>query len=233
MSRSSPRRWPRTPAFMVVVIPTMLLGACERAVHDMYVQPKYGPGSPSELFVDGSAARTPPTGSVAMAGGETADTSSGRRGHVEPVVTAAAALPLDDIGHSRVSGLEEVRSSNPLPVTLNLLERGRERFAIYCLPCHGQSGDGRGAVVRGGFPAPPSYHTDRLRNAPDSHFYQVISQGYGLMYPYADRVTPQDRWAIVAYIRALQFSQHAPRLKLSNADLRALGASTRSTAPVP
>ena len=75
--------------------------------------------------------------------------------------------------------------------------------------CHGRSGNGDGMIARRGFPAPPSYHTDRLRNAPDSHFYQVISDGYGVMYPYADRISPHDRWAIVAYIRALQLSENA------------------------
>jgi mono/diheme cytochrome c family protein len=80
-------------------------------------------------------------------------------------------------------------------------------------------------IVRRGFPAPPSYHTERLRNAPDSHFYQVISDGYGVMYPYADRIAPADRWAIVAYIRALQLSQHAPRDRLDTQDIARLKAA--------
>jgi hypothetical protein len=80
-------------------------------------------------------------------------------------------------------------------------------------------------IARRGFPAPPSYHTERLRNAPDSHFYQVISEGYGVMYPYADRVDPHDRWAIVAYIRALQLSQHAPASALTRRDLSLLGGT--------
>ncbi len=90
-----------------------------------------------------------------------------------------------------------------------LLQRGRERFDVYCSPCHSVVGDGDGMVVRRGFPAPPSYHIERLRAAPDHHFYDVITHGYGVMYPYGDRVAPDDRWAIVAYIRALQLSQHA------------------------
>ena len=95
------------------------------------------------------------------------------------------------------------------PVTLALIERGQERFRIYCTPCHSELGDGRGMIVQRGFPPPPSYHTDRLREAPVQHFYDVITNGYGAMYSFADRVQPEDRWAIAAYIRALQRSQHA------------------------
>lgn len=95
------------------------------------------------------------------------------------------------------------------PVTLALLQRGRDRFNIYCTPCHGLAGDGDGIIVAHGFPAPPSYHIDRLLAAPAQHFYDVITEGYGVMYSYADRVEPHDRWAIAAYIRALQLSRHA------------------------
>ena len=95
------------------------------------------------------------------------------------------------------------------PVTMALLERGRGRFDIFCAPCHGRYGDGNGVIVQRGFPHPPSYYGEALRNAPSQHFYDVISQGYGVMFPYADRVEPADRWAIVAYIRALQASASA------------------------
>jgi len=102
----------------------------------------------------------------------------------------------------------------PPPVTLALLERGRQRFDIYCAVCHGPTGYGDGMVVQRGFPAPPSYHIDRLRKAPIQHFYDVITSGYGVMYSYAQRVAPADRWAIIAYIRALQAAEDveaAPR----------------------
>jgi len=102
----------------------------------------------------------------------------------------------------------------PYPVTRAILERGRERFTIYCQPCHSPVGDGDGLIVRRGFPAPPSFHIERLRKAPDRHFFEVITGGYGVMYPYADRVSPEDRWAIVAYIRALQLSQGAKAAEL-------------------
>lgn len=98
---------------------------------------------------------------------------------------------------------------SPPPVTMALLERGQQRFDINCSPCHGRLGDGNGIIVQRGFPHPPSYHSERLRTAPNQHFYDVITHGYGVMYSYADRVEPADRWAITAYIRALQASANA------------------------
>jgi mono/diheme cytochrome c family protein len=97
----------------------------------------------------------------------------------------------------------------PPPVTLALLQRGQQRFDIYCAVCHAPAGDGNGIIVQRGFPHPPSYFSDRLLQAPSQHFYDVISHGYGAMYSYADRVEPADRWAIIAYIRALQASNTA------------------------
>ncbi len=94
-------------------------------------------------------------------------------------------------------------------VTAALLDRGHERFGIFCQPCHGAGGDGNGIIVQRGMPRPTSYHDARLRAADDQHFFDVISNGYGAMYSYASRVPPRDRWAIVAYIRALQLSRHA------------------------
>ncbi len=98
-------------------------------------------------------------------------------------------------------------ASVPPPVTAALLARGRERFDIACAPCHGPQGDGDGMIPRRGFPHPPSYHSARLRAAPADYIYGVITKGYGVMYGYADRVEPADRWAIIAYIRALQLSR--------------------------
>jgi mono/diheme cytochrome c family protein len=95
------------------------------------------------------------------------------------------------------------------PVTMALLERGKQRFEIYCAPCHSRLGDGNGVIAQRGFPHPPSYYSDALLHAPNQLFYDAISQGYGLMYSYGDRVGPEDRWAIVAYIRALQASAQA------------------------
>lgn len=195
----------------IVLLAVLALPGCERAMHDMYQQPKEQPLAPDAQFADGNSARTPPPGSVAAASGEGADSSGGHLG-ARPAFAHAGA-----------------NQAHPLPITAALLERGRERFDIDCAPCHGRSGDGAGMVVQRGFPAPPDYHSARLRDAPDSHFYQVISHGYGVMYPYADRIVPEDRWAIVAYIRALQLSQHAPRDQLSVQDLARLQASSPST----
>jgi mono/diheme cytochrome c family protein len=104
---------------------------------------------------------------------------------------------------------EPLNPPTPPPVTMALLARGQQRFGIYCTPCHSKLGNGQGMIVQRGFPAPPSYYIDRLRQAPNQHFYDVITHGYGVMYSYADRVSPADRWAIIAYIRALQASASA------------------------
>jgi mono/diheme cytochrome c family protein len=104
---------------------------------------------------------------------------------------------------------DSLQPPSPPPVTMALLQRGRQRFNINCSPCHGRFGDGNGMIVQRGFPHPPSYYSEKLRNLSNQHIYDVITHGYGVMYPYADRVEPVDRWAIVAYIRALQASASA------------------------
>ena len=98
----------------------------------------------------------------------------------------------------------------PFVVDKVVLERGRERYNIYCAPCHDRTGDGNGMIVQRGYRRPPSYHTDRLRRAPLGHFFEVMTNGFGAMPDYSAQVPPHDRWAIAAYIRALQFSQDAP-----------------------
>ncbi len=110
----------------------------------------------------------------------------------------------------------------PPPVTLALLERGQQRFRIDCTPCHSELGDGNGIVAQRGFPPPPSYHIDRLRTAPVEHFYDVMTHGYGVMYSFAARLSPHDRWAVAAYIRALQRSQDATVADLTDAQREAL-----------
>jgi len=188
-----------------------LLGGCEKQMQDMYDQPRYKPLAASELFVDGGASRAPLAGTVVHARGEFSESSSGRKG-------------------DRASDTwyrDESASSNPYEITLDLLRQGQNRFNIYCAPCHSPVGDGDGFIVRRGFPAPPSYHIDRLRAAPDRHFFDVMSHGYGIMYSYADRVTPADRWAIVAYIRALQLSQHVPATQLSPQERARTGEGAR------
>jgi mono/diheme cytochrome c family protein len=103
---------------------------------------------------------------------------------------------------------DKSRNEKP-PLTAALLARGQEQFDVFCSPCHARIGDGNGIIVQRGMPHPPSFHSDRLRTADDQHFFDVISNGYGAMYSYADRVSPRDRWALIAYVRALQLSQDA------------------------
>ncbi len=119
-----------------------------------------------------------------------------------------AALPPDTVEFG--SGAVPAPSLTPA-----LLRRGQERYRIYCTPCHSEIGDGRGMVVQRGFPPPPSFHIDRLRGASPQYFFDVITQGRGVMYSFADRVQSQDRWAIAAYIKALQRSQNVPVSQLS------------------
>jgi mono/diheme cytochrome c family protein len=111
---------------------------------------------------------------------------------------------------SREQDLRDMLAEKP-PMTLALVQRGRERFNIFCSECHGYGGDADGRVVQRGCPRPPSFHEARLVDAPDEHFVDVITNGYGVMYSYADRVPPADRWAIAAYIRALQRTK--PRIR--------------------
>lgn len=206
------------PALFVL----LALAGCESSVRDMYRQPRDRPLGESPLFEDGRAARPPVAGTVARSQGYRAGSSSGRFGEQPLPTDVPAPLPLDEHGRPLAAAPADIPPplDNPRPVTAALLTRGRERYDIYCAPCHSPVGDGDGMIVRRGFPAPPSFHTARLRRAPDGHFFRVITHGYGAMYPYADRVSPDDRWAIVAYIRALQLSQHAPASRLSREDLR-------------
>ena len=152
---------------------------------DMFNQPKVRPLQASTFFADGRASR--PLSEDTVARGE---------------------LRADELLYSgRVGGV--VADAFPFPVTASVLDRGQERFDIFCSPCHGRLGDGAGMIVQRGFKAPPSFHSDRLRQAPAGHFFDVMTNGFGVMYDYRSRIPPEDRWAIAAYIRALQLSQHA------------------------
>ena len=166
--------------FGVVLALAAAAVGCRR---DMFQQPYSKPLESSDFFQDNHMASRPLVANTVA------------RGHLN----ADDALYRGKIGTNLVETF-------PFPITRDVLERGRERFDIYCSPCHGRTGEGNGIVVQRGFPAPPSYHIDRLRNAPVGHFFDVITQGYGMMYSYAVRVEPDDRWAIAAYIRALQLS---------------------------
>ena len=152
---------------------------------DMQDQPKFKTYRADPFFADGRSARPLVEGTVA-------------RGNLQED---------EHLYKGRENG--EVAKTFPFPITQEVLLHGQERFNIYCSPCHGQLGDGEGAVVQRGLKHPPSFHIDRLREAPVGYFFTVESNGFGVMFDYADRVPAKDRWAIIAYIRALQLSQHA------------------------
>ncbi len=191
-----------------------VLGAASLAGcnQDMADQPKDKPYRASQVFPDGTIMRPPVPGTVAR-----------------PVEQAAAGYAAPAVPAGRT-----VRSAAPpMPAVMDtaLLERGRDRFAIFCAPCHGGTGDGRGMIVERGFPAPPSFHIARLRKAPARHFYDVITNGYGNMYAYDARVEPADRWAIAAYIRALQASQNFPARDLPPDEQAKLDAAATPSGP--
>lgn len=164
-----------------------VLLACSGCRQDMHVQPRYNPYDPTDFFDDGQSARMPVAGTVP-------------RGEL-------SLGPQELLYTGKVNGV--VAEVFPFPVTREIMNRGQERFNIYCTPCHGMAGDGDGMIVQRGFRSPPSFHVDRLRTAPAGHFFDVITNGFGVMYPYGSRVPARDRWAIIAYIRALQLSRQA------------------------
>lgn len=149
-------------------------------------QPKYKPQSKSIFFADSATMRMPVEGTIPR--GFLRDSQVYYTGIVSDTTPVA---------------------KNPVPITLELLQRGQERFNIYCSPCHSRLGDGQGIVVQRGYIPPPNFHDDRIRNFPDGHIYQVITNGIRNMPAYRYQIPPADRWAIVAYLRALQRSQNA------------------------
>jgi len=172
--------------------------ACRQDMHD---QPKYIPLRPSDFFGDGRSERPLLEGTVA-------------RGHLKDDVAfytgkGSDGKPVDDF---------------PFPVTKEVVERGRQRFNIYCTPCHGHLGDGNGMIPQRGFRHPPTYHQDRLRKVPNGYIFDVITTGFGAMQDYSAQVSPADRWAIVAYIRALQLSENATAADVPASERGALDA---------
>ena len=160
----------------------LLTTACRQDMHD---QPKYQPLERSAFIEDGRASRPLLAGTIAQ-------------GHLRD----------DEHLYTGKSG-DQPATTFPFPITKAILERGQQRFNIYCAPCHDRMGTGLGMVVRRGMRRPPSYHIDRLRESPPGYFYDVIANGFGAMPDYAAQIEPRDRWAIVAYIRVLQRSQKA------------------------
>jgi mono/diheme cytochrome c family protein len=167
-----------------------VLAGCDNLHQDMGNQPKNKPLSPSDFFADGRSERAPVENTVAR-----------------------GALDNDDLVVAKES------NNFPVPVNEALLERGEDRYKIFCTPCHGLQGDGNGMVAMRGMKHPPSYHIDRLRQSPNGYYYDVITNGFGQMYSYSAQIPPRDRWAIIAYLRALQLSRNAHVAELP-ADVR-------------
>ncbi len=169
--------------------------------NEMYDQAKLKPLSEGEFFADHQNSRPIPHDTVA-------------RGFLREDRAMYAGLGPDG----------KFVSELPVPLTHALLDRGKERFGIFCSPCHGKQGNGLGMIVQRGFKQPTSFHTDRLRLEPIGYFFDVMTQGFGQMSSYATQVPPEDRWAIASYVRALQLSQHAAVADLPDADKRELAA---------
>jgi len=191
----------------LVLLSLLLAAGCDRL--DMYDQPRYEALEASDFFADGRSARPQVAGTIARGAlREDEPFYTGKEGgQLVHQIPAAAYRAIYDRSPRRFGQPEgEIESAE---LRKALLTRGRERFDIYCSVCHGRAGDGDGMIVRRGFRSPPSYHTERLRQAPAGHFYDVVTSGFGAMPSYASRIDVADRWAIVAYIRALQLSQNA------------------------
>jgi len=171
----------------------------------MHDQPKFVPLRESEFFPNNQSARSFVDGTVAR--GSVPANASNQQNN-QPA-NSATGTPEDLF---------------PFPITEDVLKRGQQRYNIYCAPCHSQIGDGNGMIVQRGFRRPPSYHTERLRQAPASHYFDVITNGFGAMYSYAEQIPTNDRWAIIAYIRALQLSQNAPSSLLTPQEQQKLNA---------
>lgn len=167
---------------LLIVASCAFLAACRQDMHDA---PRYEPLEASTFFADGRGSRTLVANTVA-------------RGMLRED---------EHLYQGKVDG--QLTDTFPMPVTTEVMARGRERFNVFCAPCHGRTGQGNGMVVQRGFRAPPSFHDERLRTAPVGYFYDVQTNGFGAMSDYAAQVPVADRWAIAAYIRALQFSQRA------------------------
>lgn len=172
----------RRQRFVVVLCALAFVAGCRQ---DMHNQPKYRPLRPSALFADGSSARHPVEGTVAR-----------------------GALNADEALYTGKTGGVAVREL-PFAMTAADLDRGEQRFNIYCTPCHDQSGNGNGMVVQRGYRRPPSFHIDRMKQADPGYMFDVISNGFGAMPDYKAQIDVRDRWRIVAYIKALQLAPGA------------------------
>lgn len=186
-----------------VLLALMTLLAVSACRLDMQDQPKYLPYRGSESFPDSLSSRPLVEGTVPR--GFLRLDNALYKGIAATAPTAAAATT----DSAAAPGTGAVATTFPFVITKEIIDRGEERFNIYCSPCHGELGDGNGMVAKRGFRNPPSFHIDRLRSAPPGHFVDVMTNGFGVMPDYSMQVPVHERWAIAAYIRALQLSQNA------------------------
>jgi hypothetical protein len=203
MSMSQPAN-NRLRRFMTVGLTACTFGLLAGCHTDMWIQPKTRPLQESDFFADGNASRPLVAGTVARR-----DPNDMRVGNA--FYTGIEGKRLVDRLPAKVFEVKEGEKVEKVDLRQVLL-RGRERFDIYCSPCHGRLGDGKGMIAQRGLSlrkSPGNYHTNRLRKAPIGHFYNVMTNGFGVMYSYASRIEPRDRWCIAAYIRVLQISQNA------------------------
>ncbi|REJ79405.1 MAG: cytochrome c [Acidobacteria bacterium] len=194
----------KVTVFALLLFTFALSTACR---YDMQDQPRLKPYKESDFFADGKAMRDLPEGTVAR--GQLKEDKAfytGKKENADPNIQVETTT--DASGNTLVSSFPNDIEEIPMPVTEEVLDRGEERYKIFCMVCHGPVGSGDGMVVRRGYPQPPTYHDDRLRNAPAGHFFDVMTNGWGKMNSYASMIPVADRWAIVAYIRALQASQN-------------------------
>ncbi len=193
---------------------------------DMQDQPRYEAYSRSDFFPNGRAMRDHPEGTVAR--GLLKDNKAFYTGKIDnPNQNVQVDTTTNAAGNTIVTSFPNAIDEFPIPVTRELVDRGQERYNIHCIVCHGPVGSGDGMVVRRGFSPPPTYHDDRLRNAPVGHFFDVITNGWGKMNGYAAQIHAADRWAIVAYIRALQVSQDPAEIMTTNPAAPAANTATQ------
>lgn len=197
-------------ASVLAIVVSVALAGCRQDMHDA---PSYDPMQESTFFTDGRASRTFVANTIA-------------RGHLRED---------EHLFTGRING--ELATEFPMPVTAEVMARGEERFNVFCSPCHGRTGEGNGMIVQRGFRQPPSYHEDRLIEAPHGHFFDVMTNGFGAMQDYSAQVPVADRWAIAAYIRALQYSRRAtmddvPQARRAEMDAAPVAEPPRGQTPV-
>lgn len=200
--------------------------------YDMQDQPRYKPFKESNFFNDKRSSRDLPEGTVPRGYlRENKAYFTGKKENADP--NAPVQTTTDASGNTLVSSFPNDITEFPLPVTEELVNRGEERYKVFCMVCHGPTGNGDGMIVRRGFVKPPTYNDDRLRNAPVGHFFDVITNGWGQMNSYASQIPVADRWAIVAYIRALQISQNPSGTSTANKMTNTNTANTNPANTVP